>query len=197
MHQQIIGGVVFKSHIVGDTCGHRDCRYACVSDEGIDFLPGTQEEVEQFHRKHSGARGYDKRAETETEYKESVGGKKLVCLGGCTDGESEENCHDVGHRVRSRLCEPGGHAAFTEQISEEEHSEKRKSGGHHKAGQDKTYYGEYNFFGLTDHACRLHLYEPFILSREQSHQRRLDKGYQSHVGVSRHGHCSEQFRIQF
>ena len=53
MHEQIVGGIIFETEIVGDTCRHRHSRNACVADKRINLMIFRKNEVEELHEKHS------------------------------------------------------------------------------------------------------------------------------------------------
>ncbi len=71
---------------------------------------------------------------------------------------------------------------------------KRQARGHYEACEKHAHYGEYNLLVLADSTCRFHAYHAFLFSGKQSHDRRLYHGYESHVGIGRHGNCSHKIR---
>ena len=166
VHQQIVLRIVFQAEVIGNTCTHRHGAHAGIADERIDFLTLGKEDIEKLDKEHATGAGNDKGHKPEEEDAHSFDGEKLRSLSGGAHGHTEQNCHDVSHGVAGSLGQACGDTAFAQQVTEEEHSQQGKCGGHNEAGQKHSNDREDNLLVLRDGTRGLHADEALFLGGE-------------------------------
>ena len=196
MHQQVVLRIVFQADVVRHAGGIRNGRHTGVADERVDLVAFLEEEVEELHEEHAGEGGDHERQGADDEDLHGFPAEELAGLRGGTDGDTDQDGDDVHQRTAGRVGQTLGHAAFLEQVAEEEHTEQRNTGGHDEGRQQEADDREEFLLGRGDRARGLHTDEALLLGGQQAHDRRLDHRHEGHIGISRHGDGTHQVRSQ-
>ena len=102
----------------------------------------------------------------------------------------------IGQTVLSDVGQTLGHAALTEQVAQHQHTQQGGGVGDQQDHENGHGDGEDDLLRLGHGAQLGHLDLAHLLGGQGLHQRRLDHGDQSHVGVSRDGDGGQQLNSQ-
>ena len=115
MHQQEVRRIVFSAFYLGNTRSHRNGGNACGTNQRIDSAFG--DDVEQFCKQHTADRGECKCNQTDNNNGNRFEIQEGFTLGGCTDGNTEQNGDDVAKCVLCGIAQTVGNAAFFKQVA--------------------------------------------------------------------------------
>ena len=114
MHEQEVGGIIFRTDLLRDTSRHRNSGYACGADQRIDLSAG--DDAHQFAEQASCSSTEGEGDQTERDDLERCSVQESLCTGGCAYGGAQQDNNDVHKSVGSCLCQLTDNTALTEEV---------------------------------------------------------------------------------
>ena len=192
MHQQIVAFVIPPADILGNTRGHRNRRYTCGADQGVNLAAGC------FVHDDAAAETSDGRDresdQTENDDLDGIQVQEVLCDHGGADGGGKEDRDDIHQCVLCCIGQTIGHAALTEQVAEHQAADQRSRGGEQQDDEGGNDDRKNDLLGLGNLAALDHLDLAHLIVGHQLHDRGLDQRNQRHVGIRGDGDGSQQLR---
>ena len=194
VHQQEVGAVVLCANGLGNTCGHGNGGNAGGTNEGIDLALGdeAQDLADQQATNGSEAEG----EQTQSDDGQSLGLQEDLAAGSSTDGQTQHDGADVAECVLGNVAQTIHNAAFTQQVTQHQHTDQRSGVRQQQSADGGNHDGENHLLRLADRTQLLHLDLALLVGGQQLHDGGLHQGDQSHVAVSGHGNGSHQVGSQ-
>ena len=194
VHEQEVGGVLLLAHVLSYTGGHRHGGHAGGANQGIDLALG--EHIHYVAQDQAASSGQQEGGEAQDNDTTGLEGEEAFAHSLKANRQAQGDGDDVNKSVLSGVGQTVGDAALTEQVAQHEHTDQGSGVGdeqHHENGNRN---GEDDLLSLRYLAQLAHLDLTGLLGGQQLHQRRLNHGNQSHVGVGRNGNGGQEFHSQ-
>ena len=118
MHEKEVGRVLFLTNLGSNTCCHRNCGYACSTDERVDLTLG--QEVHDVTDDKSADSSKSECSETETDDKQCLELQEVSADSRSTYGCSEEYGYDVAESILCCVRQTLRNAGYSEEVTEHE-----------------------------------------------------------------------------
>src|SRR5574344_14057 len=153
--------------------------------------------IHKLNEEYSTSSGDDKCHSTQEEYLNRIGCQEFTGLRRATYSQSEQHDYDIIHCTACRLSQTCSLTRFLEQVTEEQHTQQRKTRWNDECRKQQSDDREENTFCLTHLTGRFHVHNALFLCRKQTHHWRLDNRYQCHVRISTYSDSTHYVRTQF
>jgi len=188
MHEKEVGGVLFLTDDLRNTCCHRDSRNAGRTDKRIDLAAGDKAHKLTDHKAAKG--GKCKCAKAENDDHNGFGCKERSGICRNADRNAEEDGNDVAEFILRGLGKTVGNTADIEQVTEHQEANKRRCVRKNESDDSGNGDRENDLLGLGYRTERFHLDLTLFFAGAELHDRRLDDRDERHIRVSGNGNCT-------
>ena len=114
-----------------------------------------------------------------------------------SNGQTQQNCNNVGKGVLRRLRQLVEYAALADQVTEHQEAYQCNGFRRHQTGNGSYHDGEHNLGGFAYIACMVfHTDQALFLGSYSLDHRRLDNGHQCHIRVRSHHNGAQILGMQ-
>ena len=193
MHEQEVARIGLLADGLRYAGCHRNRRNTGGADQRVHLLALREEEVHKLGKQQTSGRTESERKHTQHQNTQGLDIDERFGGSRSTDGNTEENHHDIHQLVLHGLAQTIDYTALFHQVTQHKAADQR-SGARQEQRDD---YGdddrEKDLLGFGNRAQLRHLDFTLFLGGQQTHDGRLNHRHEGHIRVSGHGDRTQQF----